>query len=152
MKLINCLLLSGFTLGACFAQTITTVARTGDSGFSSDGGPAIMAQFSDPRSRAFDGQGNLYIVDNVNSRIRQLGSSGMITTVVGSGDYSSPVEGAATQTGSWLSTASRPCPTAPCISQMRTACRRSTPHKESARVVRVHTREELGSRGGVVAD
>jgi hypothetical protein len=26
------------------------------------------------------------------------------------------------------------------------------PHKESARVVRVHTREELGSRGGVVAD
>ncbi len=28
----------------------------------------------------------------------------------------------------------------------------SDPHKESARVVRVHTREELGSRGGVVAD
>jgi hypothetical protein len=27
-----------------------------------------------------------------------------------------------------------------------------SPHKESARVVRVHTREELGSRGGVVAD
>jgi hypothetical protein len=28
----------------------------------------------------------------------------------------------------------------------------ANPHKQSARVVRVHTREELGSRGGVVAD
>jgi len=99
MKSINCLFLSCFTLGACFAQTITTVAGTGDSGFAGDGGPATMAQFSDPRSMAVDGQGNLYVVDNVNNRIRQLAPSGMITTVAGTGDISSPVEGAATQTG-----------------------------------------------------
>jgi len=66
--------------------TITTVA--GDAtccGFSGDGGPATSATLWDPTSVAVDAAGNLFIADLTNNRIRKVSTSGIITTVAGSG-------------------------------------------------------------------
>ena len=65
---------------------ITTIAGTGESGFSGDGGPAAEAQLSDPTGVAMDGAGNLYIADTENHRIRKVDSMGTITTIAGTGE------------------------------------------------------------------
>ena len=65
--------------------TITTVAGTGQYGFSGDGGPATAAQLANPHSVTVDGSGNLYIADGNNHRIRKVDSTGTITTVAGMG-------------------------------------------------------------------
>ena len=54
------------------AGVISTVAGTGERGFSGDGGPAADAQLRDPTSVAVDGAGNLFIADAGNQRIRIL--------------------------------------------------------------------------------
>lgn len=63
---------------------ITTVAGTGVSGFSGDGGPATSAQLHDPEGVAVGSLG-LYIVDTGNHRIRRVDANGVITTIAGSG-------------------------------------------------------------------
>ena len=68
---------------------ITTVAGTGTSGYSGDGGPAVEAQLYTPRGVAVDGAGNLYIADYLNGRIRRVDSEGIITTVTDRADYPS---------------------------------------------------------------
>jgi sugar lactone lactonase YvrE len=65
--------------------TITTVAGTGSSGFSGDGGPATSAQLNYPEGLALDSSGNLYIGDSSNQRVRKVASNGIITTVAGNG-------------------------------------------------------------------
>jgi len=65
---------------------IKTVAGTGKSGFSGDGGPATKAQLASPHGLALDTQGNLYIGDQHNARVRRV-SQGVITTVAGSGQH-----------------------------------------------------------------
>ena len=65
--------------------TITSVAGKGTEGFSGDGGPATAAELSFPRAVAVDPQGNLYISDTGNSRIRKVTPDGTISTVAGSG-------------------------------------------------------------------
>ena len=67
------------------AGTITTVAGTGESGFSGDGGPAVEAEFRELHGVAVDGLGNLYIADRNNQRIRKVDSAGTVTTVAGNG-------------------------------------------------------------------
>ena len=67
---------------------ITTVAGTGQRGFSGDGGPAAQAQLFAPVGLALDGAGNLYIADRLNARIRRVDLSGVITTIVGTGERS----------------------------------------------------------------
>lgn len=64
---------------------ITTIAGTGTSGFSGDGGPATAATLSNPYKLAVDGAGNLYVSDVYNYRIRKISSSGIITTFAGNG-------------------------------------------------------------------
>jgi DNA-binding CsgD family transcriptional regulator/sugar lactone lactonase YvrE len=56
--------------------TISTLAGTGQSGFSGDGGGAANAELSDPVAVAVDRSGNLFIADQGNNRIRlvRLGS------------------------------------------------------------------------------
>ena len=51
---------------------ITTVAGTGTSGFSGDGGPATAAQLRVPYGVALDGAGNMYVADSDNYRIRKV--------------------------------------------------------------------------------
>ncbi|MCD6011552.1 MAG: Leucinerich repeat protein-like protein [Flavipsychrobacter sp.] len=65
--------------------TITTVAGTGTAGFSGDGGAATTARLNRPYSIAVDATGNLFIADRLNSRIRKVDASGMISTVAGTG-------------------------------------------------------------------
>ena len=65
---------------------ITTVAGTGVSGFSGDGGSATSAQLAAPSSMFLDGSGNLFITDESNHRVRRVDKiTGIITTVAGTG-------------------------------------------------------------------
>ncbi|MFD2328337.1 S-layer homology domain-containing protein [Cohnella sp. GCM10020058] len=69
------------------AGQITTYAGNGTSGFSGDGGPASAAQLKSPKGLAFDAQGNLYVTDSYNYRIRKIALDGTITTVAGNGTF-----------------------------------------------------------------
>lgn len=60
--------------------TISTVAGIGTAGFSGDGGPGVEAALSSPGDIAFDADGNLYIADGGNHRIRVLRPDGTIDT------------------------------------------------------------------------
>jgi len=65
---------------------ITNVAGKQTPEFSGDGGPATAAGLNAPRGLAFDAEGNLYIADTFNYRIRRVAAgSGIITTVAGNG-------------------------------------------------------------------
>ncbi len=66
--------------------TITRVAGTGSSGGTGDGGPAVLASLSSPMDVAVAPDGvTFYIADYSNQRIRRIDSSGVITTVAGTG-------------------------------------------------------------------
>jgi sugar lactone lactonase YvrE len=64
---------------------ITTVAGNGVEGFGGDGGPAVQAELDQPMAIAVDGQGNLFIADSKNNRVRRVDPGGRITTVAGTG-------------------------------------------------------------------
>ncbi len=66
---------------------ITTVAGNGIEGFSGDGGPATSARLFNPFGLAFDTQGNLFIADVDNHRVRRVSTTGIITTVAGTGSF-----------------------------------------------------------------
>jgi RHS repeat-associated protein len=68
---------------------ISTVAGSSSTGgFSGDGVLATEAQLYYPSDVEVDSDGNLYIVDAFNFRIRYVGSDGIIATVAGTGDSS----------------------------------------------------------------
>ena len=73
--------------------TITTFAGTGQSSFSGDGGPATSARLYAPVGLAVDGQGNVYIADSYNQRVRKVNASGTITTFAGTGKQGSSGDG-----------------------------------------------------------
>ena len=62
---------------------IETIAGNGDAGFSGDGGLATEASFNSPADVAVDSEGNIYIADHGNDRIRRVDPDGIITTFVG---------------------------------------------------------------------
>ncbi|HEY5330098.1 MAG TPA: Ig-like domain repeat protein [Acidobacteriaceae bacterium] len=87
------------------AGTITTVAGTGVEGFSGDGGAATSAQLDTPTGVAVDKNGNIFIADSRNNRIREV-SGGTITTVAGTGSPSFGGDNAAAiAAGLWLPSA-----------------------------------------------
>jgi sugar lactone lactonase YvrE len=65
--------------------TVTTVAGTGKGGYNGDGVAATQAQLFGPSGVAVDSNGNLFIADRVNYRIRKVSATGVITTVAGNG-------------------------------------------------------------------
>src|SRR5436305_6481085 len=63
---------------------IETIAGTGITGYSGDGGPAISADLGGPSACKMDAAGNLFFVDGV-TRVRRMDTPGVITTVAGTG-------------------------------------------------------------------
>ena len=63
--------------------TITTFAGGGSS--LGDGGPATSARVRNPHGVAVDGQGNVYIADRVDHRVRKVSPAGTISTFAGTG-------------------------------------------------------------------
>ena len=64
---------------------IANFAGVGTIGFSGDGGPATAAQMNGPIGVIGDTQGNVYISELANARIRRVSSTGIITTIAGTG-------------------------------------------------------------------
>ncbi len=65
---------------------VTTIAGTGEQADGGDGGPGPKARLNNPHSLALAPDGNLYIADVGNNRVRCLNlKSGVITTVAGTG-------------------------------------------------------------------
>ncbi|MCE2717020.1 MAG: hypothetical protein LW696_07085 [Alphaproteobacteria bacterium] len=63
--------------------SIYTIAGTGSSGFSGDGGAATSALLNAPRSVKVDNAGNIFVADYNNNRIRKFTLGGIISTVAG---------------------------------------------------------------------
>jgi uncharacterized protein (TIGR03437 family) len=63
--------------------TISTVAGTGVLGFSGDEGPATAASIYAPRGVVVDDNGDIFIADTGNNRIRQVTPDGVIHTIAG---------------------------------------------------------------------
>src|SRR5215475_8917202 len=66
--------------------TIRTVAGSAVQGYGGDKGPAREAKLLFPHGVAVDSQGNLYIADTMNNRIRRVDKTGIIETFAGSGE------------------------------------------------------------------
>jgi streptogramin lyase len=65
----------------------------GGAGFAGDGGPATGALFKQPNDATMDDDGNVYIVDQQNQRIRMIDSSDMISTIAGTGTFGTAGDG-----------------------------------------------------------
>jgi sugar lactone lactonase YvrE len=79
---------------------ISTIAGTGTGGFSGDGGLATSAQLNSPFGASVDSSGNIYIADMSNHRVRKINSSGIISTVAGTGTAGYSGDG-------WLATSAK---------------------------------------------
>ncbi|HUE00088.1 MAG TPA: IPT/TIG domain-containing protein [Bryobacteraceae bacterium] len=72
---------------------ITTFAGTGAAGYSGDGGPAAQAELSGPLGVCVAPSGAIYVNDYGNERIREISTSGIITTVAGNGSTGNSGDG-----------------------------------------------------------
>jgi trimeric autotransporter adhesin len=72
---------------------ITTVAGNGTAGFGGDGGAATAAKLSKPAGLAMDSDGNLYIADTGNDKVRKVATNGTITTILGASGTSPQLSG-----------------------------------------------------------
>ena len=75
------------------AGVVTTLAGSGSSG--SADGTGTLASFSYPKGVSVDTEGNVYVADTNNSKIRKITQGGVVTTLVGSGSSGS-VDGTGT--------------------------------------------------------
>lgn len=75
-----------YTALAAEDYQVTTIAGISSPGSGGDGGPANLAGLNMPYGVAFDNQGNLYIADTGNNKVRKITADGKITTVAGNGN------------------------------------------------------------------
>jgi hypothetical protein len=77
----------GQTIRKVTASTgiISTICGSGIAGYYGDGGPSTAAYVRGPLGICGDTSGNLYFADASNFRIRKIDSSGIITTIIGTG-------------------------------------------------------------------
>jgi serine/threonine-protein kinase len=73
--------------------TVVPVAGSGSSGLTPDGGPASRAQLDSPAATIRDPDGNIYISDSNNHRIRKINPAGLISTIAGTGTAGSAGDG-----------------------------------------------------------
>ncbi len=73
---------------------ITTIAGTGELGYSGDGGPATEATLNQPYALDIAAGGDIYIVDRLNAVMRKIdAATGLISTVAGTGEPGSSGDG-----------------------------------------------------------
>ncbi|MGE0118616.1 MAG: hypothetical protein AB7S71_12220 [Dongiaceae bacterium] len=75
------------------AGVISTIAGTGEQGFSGDGGPARSARLNYPESLAIDVTGRIYVGDEHNHRVRVIERDGTIDEFLGTGAPAGCAEG-----------------------------------------------------------
>jgi sugar lactone lactonase YvrE len=73
---------------------ISTIAGNGTFGYSGDNSAATAAELSYPYGVTIDAIGNLYIADEVSSRIRMVNIAGIISTIAGDGTQGYSGDGA----------------------------------------------------------
>lgn len=67
---------------------ISTVAGTGEQGYSGDGGPATAARLNEPYEVRFASSGDMYFVEMQNAIVRKVDQeTGIISTVAGTGKH-----------------------------------------------------------------
>jgi len=66
---------------------VTRIAGTGAAGQLGIGGAALSAELDSPNGVAVDALGNVYIADTDNYRVTKVNTSGVMTTVAGTGGY-----------------------------------------------------------------
>ncbi len=73
--------------GSAYAQNINTIAGTGTSGYTGDGGAATSANLDQPTDveASYTVRGEYYITDAARHVIRKVSPTGVITTVAGTG-------------------------------------------------------------------
>lgn len=76
------------------AGIITTIAGTGTTGYTGDGGPATAARLGSIQGLAVDSLGNILIADTDNRRIRRITPNGLINTEAGNGTNGTSGDGA----------------------------------------------------------
>jgi len=86
------LLLSAIAITALYApvcnaqsDTIITLAGNGTANYNGDNILATKAELNLPFNVAVDAEGNIYIADKQNQRIRKINTAGIITTIAGNG-------------------------------------------------------------------
>ncbi len=67
------------------AYVIDTFAGTGEEGYAGDGELATQASFRGLYDVELDSEGNVYVADPKNGRVRRVDSSGAISTIAGTG-------------------------------------------------------------------
>jgi sugar lactone lactonase YvrE len=67
------------------AGIITTIAGVGMPGYSGDNGPATLAKLNVPGAIFVNSTGTVYFADSKNHCIRKISTSGIITTIAGTG-------------------------------------------------------------------
>ncbi|HSQ59161.1 MAG TPA: hypothetical protein VLT84_01795 [Acidobacteriota bacterium] len=71
---------------AAATGVITTFAGKGSPGYGGDGGPAATARFHGPTGLAIAANGDLYVADRGNNRVRRVdAATGIVTTFAGTG-------------------------------------------------------------------
>ncbi|MCC5941918.1 MAG: hypothetical protein JJU37_10285 [Balneolaceae bacterium] len=63
---------------------VTVVAGNGERGYAD--GEALNAQFHDPHGLAIANEGTIYVAESQGNRIRKISTSGMVSTVAGTGE------------------------------------------------------------------
>ncbi|HZZ17991.1 MAG TPA: protease pro-enzyme activation domain-containing protein [Opitutaceae bacterium] len=76
--------------------TVTTIAGVPGKSGATDG-PAASALFAGPGGVALDSSGNIFVADSVNYTIREISTSGVVTTIAGLAGTSGHVDGTGTQ-------------------------------------------------------
>ena len=62
---------------------MSTLAGTGERGYTGDGGPAIAATWGAPKAIRCDAAGDVIVVDTENHAIRRINADGIVTTMAG---------------------------------------------------------------------